>query len=145
MKTQIAITVKDETIISKALTLFWFINIFKKSKLIVSIDGNTYECKASKTPYIFDVTPGNHVIEIYDPKAKQKSRTRAMTGALIGGTVGFTGGGFAATAMGTMVGAQAMNLNIQNGVVNCTLSDGDILRLSCKGNSKGAVKIQPIK
>lgn len=145
MKTQISVLVKNESVFSKAMTLLWFINNFKKSRVNLILDGTTHTLKASKQMHTFDVAPGSHTLEFLDPKAGQKNFQRKMTGALVGGSLGLaTGsglGGLEGAAVGTKVGEAA----IQENIVNCTLAEGDHFKVSCKANRKGGIKIKQIK
>ena len=67
MKTQVSILVKNSTLFSRAMTFWWFINIFKKMPVNVWVDEDpekvkkpTMVLKASKTPYEIDLEPGAH-------------------------------------------------------------------------------------
>ena len=140
MNTQISLEIKDESIFSKAFTLFWFVNIFKKSKVKVIFDDYEMELKASKTLYTYDVQPGTHTLKFYDPKAGQKNFTRKMVGTTIGGSIGLAGGG----ADSVIVGAKLGETAIQENIVSCNLLEGDHLKLSCKCKSNGKIKIKMI-
>lgn len=140
MRTQISILVKDESIFSKAMTV-WFINIFKKSKVTVSIDGYKQTLKASKTPYVFDVAPGYHVIEMADPREKQKAFTAKMIGIFTFGAFTLAGGGKVAM-QSAQIGAQTMRLSEKSSVLECNLMEGDNMRLSCKCCANAKVKIK---
>ena len=61
MKTQLSILVKKETLMARMQSFLWFITIFKKTGVEISIDGGPSQLlAASKEPYLFDGTPGCH-------------------------------------------------------------------------------------
>lgn len=145
MKTQISVLVKDETIFSKAMTTFWFVNIFQKAKMLVCIDGCEHKLKASKRPYTFDVEPGTHSVEFRDPKEGQKRFTWKLTGLFV--SLGFGLGAsnsFGDFQMNMIEGEQLFRMSLKENGVECTLQDGDILKLSCKSNGRASVKVKVI-
>lgn len=90
MKTQLSILVKNESLLSRAYSFLWFINIFKKMSVNVWIDQDpdrvktpTHVLKANQDPYEFDLAPGEHIVYFSDPRAGGKAAIRAVTGALV--------------------------------------------------------------
>lgn len=146
MKTQVSILIKNESLFSRAMTLLWFINIFKKMPVDVYIDSedNKYTLKPNKTPYLIDLEPGEHEILFADPKAKQKAMTKALTGALLGATMAGAGGG-------SMLGGAAVGYDaaydgtVRNGAVRFKLNEGDTLKLCAKNKGNGSVKVKVLK
>ncbi len=142
MKTQISILVRNEFILTKATSsLWWFVKIFQKSKMLVTIDGKTQKLAASKTPYIFEVEPGQHNIRFEDPCLKGKSFNRKMVGLFLGFGFGLAADGSSAIG-GAYEGYESFRLDIKEGVVNCELQDGDTLQVSCKAKANGKIKIK---
>lgn len=146
MNTQISILVKNEALLSRFMSFLWFINIFKKMKVNVWIDdseGQPQVLKANKEPYVFNVEPGYHYVYVTDPRAASKQAFKAVTGAFIGGSIGLaSGGGLAGAVMGadTFTGS-----TIRDGVVECNLNEGDVLKISVKPKSNGSIKIKLLK
>lgn len=143
MSAKISILVKDESLFSKAMTIMWFVNIFRKSKLNVTIDGSTQELVASKTPYEFDVQAGTHTIHVEDPKGKGKRGMQKVSGAFVGGAIGLAMGSGLSGAMtgASMVGNEAVNM--QSELYN--VGEGETLKLQCRANGKGDVKVKVLK
>ena len=145
MKTQISVLVKNEALLSRAYSFFWFINLFKKMDVDMHIDSenNVKRLKASKEPYLIDVEPGAHVILFTDPRAASKQRMRKVTGGFIGATIsGASGGSFLA---GGAIGADSVGTSIKEDVVECSLNPGDTLKLEVKPRSKGGVKVKMVQ
>ena len=147
MKTQISILVKNESLLSRFMSLWWFINIFKRMSVNVWIDDGDVApvvLKANKEPYVFDVEPGYHAILVTDPRAKSKQAFKAVTGAFIGGSFGLAAGDGLG---GALAGAEFAGGGsvINDNVVECNLNEGDILRLSVKPKNNGSVKVKILK
>lgn len=146
MKTQISILVKNESIFSRFMSFLWFINIFKKMPVNVWIDDDTTApkvLKANSEPYVFDVTPGYHAVLVTDPRAGSKKAFNAVTGAFVGGAMGMAGG---STLAGMAAGAEAFSgSTVRDGVVECTLTEGDVLKISVQPKNNGSVKIKILK
>ena len=142
MSAKLSILVKDETLFSKMHSFAWIINIFKKSSVAVCIDGdeaNAMMLKASKEPYVIDLTPGSHQIVIADPKTKKKKSYNAVSNLMMGGIFSIaTGGAIGAT---DFMGSSA----IKDGVVQCNLNEGDLLSISARPKSNGNVKVKILK
>lgn len=146
MKTQISILVKNESLVSRFFSFLWFINIFKKMSVNVWIDDDKVPAKvlkANKEPYLFDVEPGYHQILVTDPRAKSKQAMRAVTGAFVGGSFGLAAGdGLGGMAAGADLFSGS---TIRDGVVECELKEGDVLKISVKPKNNGNVKIKLLK
>ena len=146
MQTQISILVKNEALLSRFMSFLWFINIFKKMSVNVWIDDDNVPptvLKARKEPYLIDVEPGYHAILVTDPRAKSKQAMRAVTGAFIGGSFGLAGG---EGLDGAAAGAELFSgSTVRDGVVECDLKDGDVLKISVKPKNNGSVKIKILK
>lgn len=138
MQTQVSILVKNESIFSRLMTTAWFINIFKKMSVMVKIDdGEVQKLKASKEPYVFDLTPGTHKILFKDPKEKAKKRSRFITGLFLGAAGGVSG----ALSLGDAFAGNT----VRDGCVEFTLSEGDVLEIWCKNTAAGGVKLNKVK
>lgn len=146
MQTQISVLVKNESLLSRFMSWMWFINIFKKMSVNCFLDGSeeAQVLKARKEPYLIDVEPGVHEIMFTDPRAKSKNAFRSATGALVGGAFGLAAGGSSAIS-GAMIGAQDARTAIHDSAVQCTLQEGDVLRLSVKPKNNGSVKVKVLK
>lgn len=146
MKTQVSILIKNESLFSRAWTLWWFINIFKKMPMDVYIDSenNKQTLIASDEPYLIDLEPGEHEILFVDPKAKQKKFNSALVGATFGfAAAGVTGGSvLAGTSMGYNA---AYDGTVRNGAVRFTLNEGDTLKLQAQAKHNGSVKVKVLK
>ena len=147
MNTQISILVKNEPLLSRFMSFLWFINIFKRMPVNVWIDDGDVPpvvLKASKEPYIFNVDPGYHVIQVTDPRAGSKKAFRAVTGAFMGGAFGLAAGdGLGGMLMGADMAAGGSRIN--DSCVECNLNHGDLLKISVRPKSNGSVKIKILK
>lgn len=146
MKTQLSVLVKNESIVSRFFSLMWIINIFKKMPVDMYIDSetNVQRLKSSSTPYLIDMEPGQHEILFKDPRAGGKALFNAAVGATLGAAVGAAGGGsfLGGAAIG---GSAAMDNTVRNGVLSCTLNDGDVLCISAQPKRNGSVKVKILK
>ena len=147
MQTQISILVKNESILSRFMSFLWFINIFKRMPVNVWIDDGDVPpvvLKASKEPYIFNVDPGYHIIQVTDPRAGRKQAFRAFTGAFVGGAFGLAAGdGLGGMVAGAELGGGGSRIN--DSCVECNLGPGDLLKISVKPKNNGSVKIKILK
>ena len=147
MKTQVAIYVKNEGILSRFMSFMWFVNIFKKMSVDIVIDdanAKPQRLKASKEPYVFDLEPGEHAILFTDPRAAGKKAFKAVTGAIIGASFsGAAGGSFISGAADGY--HDAYDGTVRNGVAQFTLQEGDLLKLSAKPKRNGSVKVKILK
>lgn len=150
MKTQISVLVKAESMISKGNSNRFLgpFALLTKSKVIMVLDGKEHELVENKTPYVFDVEPGEHQIQFIDPKKANKDFARSVdkvfTGT-VGAIVGAAGGSLAAADVLSDVGTLFDIGEIKGGAANILMREGDVLKLSCKGNSSGIPKVTVLK
>lgn len=154
MNTQLQLLVKKESLMSRAVGgNSWLgpLAILGKRPLELILDGESQSLLPSSTPYVFDLTPGVHTMQIIDPKKKRKQKenkkTAVMVGAMFGLAAGAAGGG--SGLLGALSGADAAKGMVgsvsEDGTVELTLAEGDILKLSCRANKKGIVNVKPMK
>lgn len=142
MKTQVSVTVKNESFLSRMYSFLWFINIFKKMSVAVIIDGDTehpHILQARKEPYLLDVTPGQHEILFTDPRAASKSAYKKFAN-LTYGVIG-------SIATGGAIGVDDFSSGetVRDNYIQCTLNEGDVLRVSAKPKHNGSVKVKILK
>lgn len=144
MKTQIQLYVKNESFGTRFFGGgLWFINIFRKLPIDIAIDGNKVRYKPQDEPYVIDLAPGQHIIEGRDPRALGKKADKALTGAIMGAAGLGAGGG--SMIAGAVIGASAASSNVtQTGACIAELKDGDIIKLSCQANKKGAIVFKTV-
>ena len=148
MNTQVSIKVKNASIISRCMSLLWFINIFKKMSVdayIDSQDAKPMRLKARSDPYVIDLTPGVHTIAFVDPQAGMKKMTRWMTGAFIGFSAGLSGSMNGAMVAGSSLGDAFAGNTIRENGVQFSLNEGDVLKIQVQPKSSGSVKIKFLK
>ena len=145
MKTQVQLYVKNETLYTRFFGGgLWFINIFRKLPIDIAIDGDKKRYKPQNEPYVIDLEPGVHVIEGRDPRALTKKADKALTGALLGAAAVGAGGG--SMLAGAMIGADAASSNVtRTGTCGVELKDGDIIKISCQANRKGAIVFKSVQ
>lgn len=145
MKTTVSILVKNENLWTKAnSSLLWFVKIFQKSKVLVSINGaEPCTLVASKEFHEFEVEPGTVTLRFTDPGAKSKARNKAIAGGLIGFSAGAATGGSGLS--GALAGSEAAKSSIKEDILECTLQEGDNLKLSCRSKGNGQVKVKVLK
>ena len=99
--------------------------------------------KADSKPHEIDVAPGEHVLYFTDPRAGSKKAMRALLGVFLGAaTAGATGGSM---IIGGAIGEDLARGNGSgDGYAVCTLSEGDVFRISVKPTRKGAVKVRQL-
>ena len=85
MKTQLSILVKNESLLSRAYSFLWFINIFKKMSVNVWIDQDpdrvktpTHVLKANQDPYEFDLAPGEQAVPCWRELRSARISVRAI-------------------------------------------------------------------
>ena len=141
MKTQLSILVKKETLMSHMQSFLWFITIFKKTAVEISIDGGPSQLLvASKKPYLFDVAPGLHEVTFVDPRAGGKQAYGKFTNFFLGFI-------FAVSTDGAIGVSDFDNggTTVRDGYLQCTLNEGDLLKVSARGDRKGGVKVKVLK
>ncbi len=144
MKTQISITVKNEFFLNKIFTLSYFIQIFKKSRIHVFIDGQEHVLKASKTPYVFDLEPGKHEIRFKDHLESAKRRYWKLIFGFFGFIKGLAFGDGVDAIDEASVGAQRGTISDKEHVMEVEFNEGDILNVQCKSGFLGKVKVKQI-
>lgn len=144
MKTQIQLYVKNETFYTRFFGGgLWFINIFRKLPVEITFQGKVRKLKPQREPYVYDVEPGSYDFFGKDPRALTKKADKAVTGALLG--AGMMGGAGGSVLTGAMMGASASQDNIfRDGSCHVTVKDGDILKIPCQANKKGAVVFRKV-
>ena len=141
MKTQIIITAKKEGLFSKAHGSVWgTFGMFGKRSVTVEIDGNLYDVPANNQPTAFDVEPGEHTLVFTDPRFNIKNKTRKFMWGFFGFVADVGSGNMSLS--GTERMASVGELEQNENVVNCTLIDGDILRITCRAKDNGKVKVK---
>lgn len=145
MKTQVHLYVKNETLWTRFFGGgLWFINVFRKLPVDIAVDGKKERLKPKEDPYVYDLAPGEHVIEGRDPRALTKKADKALTGAFLGAAA--LGAGSGSMSLGALIGADAaMDNVVRTGGCRLTLKDGDIIKLSCQADRKGAVVFRVVK
>lgn len=149
MKTQISVLVKAESMMGKsnAHRMLGPLALLTKSSVILVLDGEEHELKESKTPYVFDVTPGRHVLQFVDPMKDKKDRARALDNLFTSATVGIVGLLGGAGWLGFEAGdfSDLFTGVTEDGAVEVNLGAGDIIKLACKGTGKGIPKVTVLK
>ena len=95
MKTQESILVKNESLFSRLFSLLWFVNIFKKMSVQVTIGNDQVNAKtlqASNEPYLIDVTPGSHEFLFTDCRAAGKAAFNKSLGCMFSLILNLCGG-----------------------------------------------------
>ena len=96
-----------------------------------------------KKPYIFDVTPGTHTIYFKDEKQKGKKMIRGLAvGAATAGLGLGAGLGLEAATAGYSIGKGNTDYD---SMLDITVNEGDIVKLSVKTTNSGKVKIKQLK
>ncbi len=152
MKTQLSVRVKKESFYSKMMGKFYLgpLSMFGKRPIIVSIDGKEQKLLPSKKPYLLDIEPGSHQVDFIDPQRKAKHAGQAVNkawdaamGAAVGAAVG---GGAMGAYMGATGAAQisetSFNMLNDGGSVQVNIKEGDILKLKCRAQRNGSVKVE---
>lgn len=145
MTTQLHLYVKNESFWTRlSVSGLWFINIFRKLPIDIAVDGNKVRYKPQDEPYVIDLAPGRHIIEGRDPRAFTKKADKALTGAIMGAAGMAAGGG--SIISGAVIGANAASSNVtRSGACEVELNDGDIIKLSCQANKKGAIVFKTVE
>ena len=150
MKTQVSILFKGDTLGStfvKLGSLTWFIKIFQKPQIAISIDGQPMQkMTASKEAYVWDLAPGQHQISMIDLDAESKARTKRFTGRFVGFFVGLGTGSLSNGAMLGKAGGDLMEgKSIDQNNINFFLNDGDLMKISVKTDHNGCCKTKILK
>ena len=144
MKTQVHLYVKNETFYTRFFGGgLWFINIFRKLPLEITVNGEAKKLKPQTEPYVYDLEPGRHEILGRDPRQMTKKADKAITGALLGAGAMAAGGG--SVLAGAVLGADATQNNVfREGACSLVLKEGDIVKISCQATRKGGVVFKKI-
>ena len=146
MRTQISIQVKNENWISRCMSIYMSLGLFVKAKVNMYIDDA--ECKpivlkARKEPYLIDIDPGEHAIAF---TAKSKATVDKLIGGAVLGTIGMGGGGYtaltAAQAGADFASGLMGHSRVQDNLLECSLREGDLLKISIQPKRNGVVKIK---
>lgn len=139
MKTQLHLYVKNESLYTRFFGGgLWFINLFRKLPLEITVDGEKKKLKPQADPYVYDLAPGRHEVIGKDPRQMTKKADKALTGAVLGASIMAGAGG--SIVAGAMLGADATRDNIfREGGCSLNLNDGDIIKVSCQATRKGGV------
>lgn len=146
MKTQLSILVKDSmSTFNPAMSLF------SKTKVTMYIDGNTSNpivLAVNKQPYVIEIAPGNHHITFEYNNVMGKMGAK-LVGAAFGAGIGLAAGDFGSVA-GAMTGAGAGSdlfssiagyNKVHDNVLDCSLNEGDVLKVQVMPKSNGKVKV----
>ncbi len=152
MKTQLSVRVKKENFYSKMMGKFYLgpFSMFGKRPIIISIDGKEQKLLPSKKPYLLDVEPGSHRVDFIDPQRKAKHAGQTVNKAwdtVMGAAIGAAAGG---GSLGAFVGATgaaqisetSFNMINEGGSVQVNIKEGDILKLKCRAQRNGCVKVE---
>lgn len=146
MKTQISIQVKNENWMSRCMSIYMSFGLFVKAKVNMYIDNPDSKpviLKACKKPYIIDIEPGEHVIAF---TAKSKANVDKLIGGAFAGVIGLGGGITRAAAFakgGSDFAAGVMgHSRVQDNLLECSLKEGDLLKIQIQPKRNGAVKIK---
>ena len=126
---------------SRMQSFLWFITIFQRTGVEVSIDGGpTKLLPARKEPYLIDVTPGYHEVTFVDPRAGGKQAYNKFTNLFLGFI-------FAVSTDGAIGVSDFDNggTTVRDGYLQCNLTEGDRLKVSARGDRKGGVKVKLLK
>jgi len=149
MKTQLSLFVKAESVAAKytrGMNPFagGGFAMFKNPGVLMILDGQQQELKPNKTPYLFDITPGTHTLRLEDPESNTKRMGKKFTAGFISATMGLANGSLTqAFVFANAASASSFNKVYEDGTMEFTIGDGDILKLNCQATAKGVVKILP--
>lgn len=148
MKTQLAIRVRKEGLISKGYGKPYLgpFALFGKRPVILSIDGHEQKLLPQKEPHMIDIVPGTHTIDFIDPQRKwkkfEKNVSKATFSAIGLAAGGVSGGLIGGMAMGKAFGSVSDAFFVgENGNLEVNIKEGDIIRLTCKAKANGTVSV----
>lgn len=154
MKTQIIVKVKKESVYSREIGGSSWLGPFAalgKRPIEMVLDGKTYELEPTKEAYVFDVEPGVHTLLFHDPRQGRKNKNNKFNAAVVGAIWGFaagaaTGGsGLAGLLLGESVGKSFSGEVREDGTLELTMGEGDVIGMVCQATSKGEIKVKPMK
>lgn len=149
MNTQLSLLVKPESVASKYargsnLLAGGGFAMFKNPGVMMILDGGQQILKPNKKPYIFNIAPGQHTLRLIDPESNTKKMGKKMTAGLLSATFGLANGSLAqAFVFGNASAASSFNTVYEDGTMDFTIGEGDILKLNCQATVKGVVRILP--
>ena len=138
MNTQISVLFKRG--FGQNNTKLFMLDLREKIKLQID-DSAPQIIVPDKKPYIFDVTPGTHTIYFKDEKRKKMIRGLAVGAATAGLGLG-AGLGLEAATAGYSIGKGNTDYD---SMLDITVNEGDIVKLSVKTTNSGKVKIKQLK
>lgn len=148
MKTQISIEVKNENWMSRCMSIYMSLGLFVKAKVNMYVDDTSAQpviLKARKEPYLIEVEPGEHRIAF---TAKSKANVDKLLAGAAGGIFGMGLGGnafhttaFAREGVDFVSGLMGHN-KVQDNLLECSLREGDLLKIRIQPKRNGAVKIK---
>ena len=152
MKTQLSVIVKKESLYSRMIGKWTWgpLSFFGSRPMELYLDGKVYSMNPSGKAYEYDLAPGTHMIRFHDPKQDQKRAFSRFNASFQGAVWGFaaagaTGGSTLLGAiLGEKVGSSMRGAVHEDGTLEVTMQDGDVLKLECRSNSKGVVKVKAI-
>lgn len=151
VKTQISITVLKESFFSNYLGNTGR-TIFQKKRpcaVNIYIDSDSSEpiyLVTRNEPYYIDIEPGKHAILFQDANLKGKKLfgflMRATTTLALGAAgFGMSGSLSDAASWSGSIMSNVSRTEIKDNVAQIYITEGDVVKLSCKPNFKGEVKV----
>ena len=142
-KAKIVVILEKENLFSKAGGRGGTLNLLMADRVNMQIDdGDVMKLVRKKpdAPFEFEVKPGPHMIQFFDPNAKAKNRFS------VGSIMGFMAGA-ASGSVGNAVGGYAMGMRseVRESDVTAFLNPEDVLTISVKCTSKGNVKVKIVE
>ena len=139
MKTQVSILLKHNI----------FVSSYFKTKVSLYIDGNKnspIKIKSGRKPYLIELSPGTHVVYFKVHNGLAMIGSKLVFGAFGAGIGAGTGIGGLST-FGALEGADMAPLAIgasraSDNILECSLIEGDTLRISVSPKMSGKAKIK---
>jgi hypothetical protein len=142
-KATLVVILEKESLWSKAGGRGGTFNLLMADRINMQIDDEPVVKivrKKPDAPFEFELKPGPHMIEFFDPNAKAKNRFT------VGSMLGFMTGAMSGSVSNAISGyAGGMRSEVKYGVVQCFLNPEDVLTVSVKCTSKGDVKLKIVE
>ena len=142
-KAKLVVILEKESLWSKAGGRGGTFNLLMADRVNMQIDDEPVVKIARKkpdAPFEFEIKPGPHLIQFFDPNAKAKNRFT------VGSMLGFMTGALSGSVTNAITGyAGGMRSEVKDGVVQCFLNPEDVLTISVKCTSKGDVKLKIVE
>ena len=142
-KAKLVVILEKESLGSKAGGRGGTFNLLMADRVNMQIDDEPVVKIARKkpdAPFEFEIKPGPHLIQFFDPNAKAKNRFT------VGSMLGFMTGALSGSVTNAITGyAGGMRSEVKDGVVQCFLNPEDVLTVSVKCTSKGDVKLKIVE